>query len=481
MVHMLAKNPKSRVLTGILATLLALTGITVTMSPAQAVGIGIEDGAGSDGTGVGGGGGNSGGNTGGGGGGNSGGGGYVDPYAPYWQTTWGGNPYCANKIGVGASIGVSLQFQKQTLASFDLPAGGGWIDTGTYVAGYGNIWERTIYTGNQQCHYPPRYELVTQQCILSTTATITQKRPSVVSLGTKTNMSGYTLGNPSPDACKNSKSNAGINTSINRYSLVEAVAVSKAVNQTFKIYTEADPRTGSIPAPELQGQGIPFNLSPKTASISVSCKGVSNPANYALSDFTDNLCNPANNPGSSTYQCNVSPVVYNMANSGASADMKSFPNNSVQFMASQMGNPGVDMVFKQTVSGKGITVNQNGFKTSYSTNIPFTEMDIKSTSGSVTNKNVLTGKKQASANFAGQKNNVNVVYNGATDPDQNMKLTQTLEWSGTRAVSMPTIDSIDPISGKINISYKTVNVPTSGKCSSTADVQVLRAIGDNIS
>jgi hypothetical protein len=414
-------------------------------------------------------------------------------FAKKWITTWGYSGKCGSSA-YGASIGVKDEWVNEHATS-DMyadpanawPPGAGWVKGSS--TGLGGYWFfRTIPTGSYECIWPPSYALVTAECIISTTANIREVRPNNILIDSRTVYSGYSFGSSDREACADSKTRISLNANITRYSIVEAFAVSSAAKVTFKVYTSADPRTGSKPATEFIGALGPYNLTPKTDSLSISCRNVSRPADYSLTDFTDNLCNPSTfNP---SYQCNASPVLFDSSPAGsATPTMNSFPGNSIQYVKQQTANSGKQIVFNQNPSGAGITVNS--YKTQFTRSADSTpwkaslgnsnnlvELDAVSPTGSLS-KNILTDGT-SSPWYSTKTNTTKFIAYDASDNGKPTRISQILEWIGTRSVTSATITGMNPLTGALETAATTINVPTSGMCTQTAAIDMVRTIGDKV-
>lgn len=412
-----------------------------------------------------------------------------------WKTVWGsGVDVRCGTSAYGDSLGIKVQMAEQWMTAETAPYSGfPWNRAGIAFDAPepepdSYWWTRTIPTGSYECIWPPAFQYVSAECIISTSANIQEVRPGNIVLDSRTVYSGYTLGSTDRNACTQSKSSIALNANITRYSIVEARAVSQAARVTFKVYTQAHPQTGVVPATEVVGIIGPYNLTPKTASLSVSCRSVSNPADYSLTDFTDNMCNPSTwNP---SYQCNANPVLFDTSGAGStSPTMNSFPGNSVQFVKQQTANNGKQITFSQNPGGAGITVNSyktrfdrsadsTPWDSSLSASKNLVELDAVNPGGSVS-ENIL--KNGTSSGWLSSKiNDTKFIAYGASDNGSPTKISQILEWTGTRVVNSATITGINPLTGAINTAATTTTVPTSGMCTQTATIDMVRTIGDTV-
>lgn len=397
-----------------------------------------------------------------------------------WIYAWGTSGGCAADANGEASIGVAhhIKWEEQTTANADTPpAGSGW-DFIAYFPGYGAYWTRMLSLSDLICLYKPQNSSVSDpiQCVLSTTATIDRVRPTAARLGTGYATSGYTVGSEDLQACKNSQSSVNIDANVNEYSIVEAQAVSKAVWTTWRTYPGTDPRTGSAFTPTLVSTSGVFDVNPQRDSLSISCSGISHPADYSIGDFTDEPCSPQKSMTPS-YVCNASPILFDLkAAWEKDEELRTSPNDSVDYVVNEIGNPGRKLVFDQNPSGSGITIDS--YQTHYTTNTEYTTLDLLRQH--YTQEDVLSGKKLKSAVFAGKENTVQMQFQGALNSDAPVKLSQVLKWSGTRVVPSAGSFQVNPITGQISYAGTTTTVPTSGTCENTATIGIMRAIGDNI-
>lgn len=400
-----------------------------------------------------------------------------------WLYVWGASGACALDANGEANIGVTHHIKREERYTDGVgspPPGSGWTYLGYYPndGGSGAYWTRTLSLSGVICVYKPQNSVVSDpiQCILSTTATIDRVRPTTARLGTGYSTSGYTVGSQDLQACKDSQSSVFIDAKVNEYSIVEAQAVSKAVWTTWRTYPGTDPRTGSAFTPTLVDTSGVFDVNPQRDSLSIACWGKSHPADYSIGDFTDEPCSPhrSNNPST---QCNVSPVLFDLKASWEKEEkMRSVPADSAEYIVNDIGNPGRKIVFDQNPTGQGITINS--YRTQYTTNTNYTTLDLLRQNS--TQEDVLVDKKLKSAWFSGKQNAVQLQFQGALNRDAPMKLSQTLEWTGTREVSSAGSFTVHPITGQMGYADTTAVVPTSGSCISTATIGIMRPIGDSI-
>lgn len=507
---MLRTNPFDsplRFLGTVLAGFFLIAGFSLaSAAPSHAdLSVGIEDGAGTGGNPV----------TGNppttpsvpapGGGGGGGGGGSSLPAGGFWVYTWGPNSICGSKPDAGPSIGYRTMWiteEKVTPSQDQPPAGAGWHFS-SYFPGYGAYWNRTTPSPRMDCIFPPTYNLMNNECILDTSASFAEVRPQPQVLASRTASSGYAAGTPDPAACAASRTHVALNANIVRYSYVEGIAVSRAVTHTFKVYLEADPRTGSVPATEIVGTVGPYNLPAKRNSASLTCKGPRVPGDANERDFTENSCY-SESSFSSSYKCYPSPILFDKrATWEWNEEMGTNPNNAITYNTSDFfipkesgwsllkrkDNAGRKITFNQNPSGPGITINS--YSTLFerdATSTPFAsvgggdplaEIDVFLSNGQ---KRIdqLQGSGLKTASYSGKANSVKLMLMGASSQNAPTKITQVLKWVGTRKVQTIRITGLNPVSGDIQYVLSTTDVPTSGECRSTASVESIRAIGDTI-
>jgi hypothetical protein len=478
----------ARLLTSVAVGFMLVAGLSLAQAePSHAdLSVGIEDGAGTGGSPI------SGNDNitpslpapGGGGG---GGGGSSMPAGSFWVYSWGANSACSPKANAGPAIGIRVLWitQEATTPSRDQqPAGGGWRFS-AYFPGYGAHWTRVTPSPQMNCIYPPTYKLVTQECVLGTNARFDEIRPSPDLLAQGSGSSGYNQGNPDPARCAASRSHVALGANIIRYSYVEGTAVSQAVTHTFKIYLEADPRTGAVPATEIVGTVGPYNLPAKRNSASITCKGSSIPGDDKERDFTEASCSKEKT-SSPSYVCNANPVLYDVASVGEKERMQSFPGDVFDpYSTWESGNPGRKIMFNQNPSGEGITVNS--FSTSYevtsTTPGQYFQLGLVGSNGKIDKEDILVKQdaevgtySTGDATYQGKRDTVNIIVNGVSTDNGSLSITQILKWSGTKRVQTIHVTGLNPITGDITYTLGTADVPTSGVCRSTAQIGVIHAI-----
>jgi hypothetical protein len=400
-----------------------------------------------------------------------------------WIYVWGQSGTCALDANGEANIGVAHHIKREeayTNGVDQVPPGSGWTYLGYYPddGGNGAYWTRLLSLSGVICVYKPQNSAVSDpiQCVLSTTATIDRVRPTTARLGTGYATSGYTVGSQDLQACRNSQSSVFIDTNVNEYSIVEAQASSKAVWTTWRTYPGTDPRTGAAFAPTLVYTSGVMDINPQRDSLSIACWGKSHPADYSIGDFTDEPCSPHRSTNPST-QCNASPILFDLRPVWEKdEDMRSVPADSMEYVVNAIGNPGRKLLFNQNPSGAGVTINS--YRTQYTTNTNYTTLDLLRQNS--TQEDVLVDKKVKTAWFSGKQNAVQLQFQGALNRDEPMKLSQILEWSGTREVSSAGGITVHPITGQMGYADTTATVPTSGSCISTATIGIMRPIGDII-
>jgi hypothetical protein len=423
----------------------------------------------------------------GGGGGGGGGGAPAMPAGSFWVYSWGGNSACSPKANAGPAIGIRVLWitQEATTPSRDQPpVGEGWRFS-AYFPGYGAHWTRVTPSPQMNCIYPPTYKLITQECILSTYAKWSEVRPTPGPLAEKTVSSGYSPGSRDPGACAASRSHVALNVDIVRYSYVEGIAVSKAVTNTFKVFLEADPRTGAVPATQIVATVGPYNLPAKYKSVSITCKGVSIPGDSSERNFDETNCSSEKTTNPS-FVCNADPILFDVAGFGEKERLSSFPNNKFDPDNSwEAGNPGRKIIFNQNPSGANLTVTSlnTSYKIMSNQEKQYFNLSFYNKNGVVNDKDIITKTElgvgtyySPKGGYPGKQNMVNLVVNGVSDQDGTLSLTQVLSWAGKKTVQTLHINGQNPISGDPTYTLRNAQVATAGTCSSTAVRGVIHAV-----
>lgn len=350
------------------------------------------------------------------------------------------------------------------------------------------FFQRTVFL-QRNCLYPPRVYMTTAQCIISSSASISLVRSATTSIPRVIKQasasSGYTQGSMDYNSCINSSASVDPRASLTEYGYYTATAVSQAQTALVEVAYTANDVTGVIPPPKIVSLSPVYNLTPVSTSGSLQCFRPFYTPGDINANFTETPCSNQNNPGASSYTCVQGQPKFDAGSGLPYETMTPFPSgNTIQRMRD--GNP-MHILFSQEPVGDSITVNKNGYSTSFTRDAASTPWDAGAgpQDNLFTLRNTKTGHSMFN-NFSGTTSPassgiVNDVWASAIQAGSNglpTKVSQVLQWSGTRTINSVEITSIDVLTGKFTYTTTQVEVPTTGTCKQTVDINYVRAMGD---
>lgn len=390
---------------------------------------------------------------------------------------------------LGADYIFDTQWASTTGGPKDYPNGSpSWIyqystPNGTY------FFQRTVFL-HRNCLYPPRTYFTTAQCIISSTATINLLRSANFSgvrvIKQASASSGYTQGSTDYSACVNSNARVDPRATLTEYGYYTATAVSKAQTALVEVAYTPNDVTGVIPAPKIVSLSGVYNLTPVSTSGSLECSGFFTPGSKNA-DFTETPCSDQNKTsGGASYQCVQGQPLFDSTVGAGSENLIPFPaSNSIQGLKD--GNP-KHIVFSQKPVGASITVNSyDTFFTRDASSTPWKSgvgpqgnlFTLNTKKTGINGHNIFNNTDGTKSPFtSGQANDVWATSIEAGSSSAPTKLTQVLQWKGTKTVNSVEITSIDVLSGKFTYTTKTIQVPTTGQCKQTVAINYVRTTGD---
>lgn len=332
------------------------------------------------------------------------------------------------------------------------------------------LYWREAYV-SKKCLYPSRIKITQMKCSIQYSVAVDKLLPNSKRLGKATRNTGYKENSKNYAACKSSKGSVSIALPVTEYGYYSVKTWQRAQNVTVETAITKDEVTGKKAKPKIIAVSPAFNTAPKQGMTgSLDCKaGWRSPGVKASKYWTDDNCQ---GDISSSYVCQAPSV---------KVDGRAVKENDfIQLMRD--GKP-KSVVWNQVIKGNNVKVKSQRsqiqrtgspwVKTSNSNRYVF---DLsKSKNGSPMN---LGSAGKATSWSNGKLNTVWARGYTASNPGSKTKLSQRIEWKGTKKVRSVSITSINPNTGKISTTPKTVTVPTSGSCSQSVNIEYLRTIGD---
>jgi hypothetical protein len=350
------------------------------------------------------------------------------------------------------------------------------------------FFQRTVFL-QRNCLYPPRTYFTTVQCIISSSASInlvrsaTSSTPRVIKQATAS--SGYTQGSMDYNSCVNSSASVDPRASLTEYGYYTATAVSQAQTALVEAAYTPDDVTGITPAPKIVSLSPVYNLTPVSTSGSLQCFRPFYTPGDISADFTETPCSNQNNPGGASYECVQEQPLFD-STVGAHETLTPFPaNNTIQGLRD--GNP-QHIVFSQKPVGASITVNSyDTYFTRDASSTPWragagpqdNDFALNTAKTGINGHSILINNDGTKSAFkSGEVRDVWATSIQAGSQGFPTKLSQVLQWTGTRTISSVEVTSIDVRTGQFNFTTKQVQVPTTGQCKQTVAINYVRSIGD---
>lgn len=357
--------------------------------------------------------------------------------------------------------------------------GAGWISAGSAPNGT-YYWEKTTLI-SVACKYPPRVYYSTIMCSISQTVQANQVAPSRKVLATRTTGTGYAENAGSLNSCYGAYGNVFLNQPITEYGYYDIYTWQRMQAVRVEIAYTPNEVTGVLPAPKIVSRSAAYNTSPFLAqTASLDCQNGFLTPGKSRTDWTETPCNKIANP---TYTCAPQPIQFDVAD-GTAVSMRATGNGFIQLMRDGKARKAV---FDQRPSGATVTVNAGRYKTTFHRAADSTpwkssalfNKNLFDLSATATGTSILSQENGTkSPTYSGKKNDVWFTAIDASDASKPTKVTQQLNWAGTRTIRSGTIISINANTGAISWAPRTVTVPTSGVCNQTASVEYVRSIGD---
>lgn len=374
-----------------------------------------------------------------------------------------------------------------------------------YTPGYGYLYSTEVLLGHS-CLYPPMTYLTTHTCYISSTSTVSMLKPAGGNFKpvTRTNTSGYSQGSMDYNACMNSNSEVELGVAISEKGFYTSKAYSLAQIATIEVAYTPDGITGQIPAPKIVGLSGVFQTAPKNATGSLHCLYGWESEGVDHGDWTETPCSSQNSTNPS-YVCSSDAVLYNGYNFGKTPEVQSMRDGSDN-----------KLEFNQSIKGDSINVekewttfNRSADSSPWSSTLKennnLVQLDVLTRNGTRLTKQFADhqglNRGLQSAKYDGILNTAFLLGFQASDKtpligkngievkdskgepvwiDQPTKITQVVDWAGTRTMQSAIITSIDTRNGVMKATPITVTVPTTGTCSQTASITFIRAIGDTV-
>lgn len=332
------------------------------------------------------------------------------------------------------------------------------------------------------CKYPPRVYYTTVRCSISQSVEAFQVAPNRKTLsGPLTTGTGYAENAGSLAACNNAYGNVYMNKSITEYGFYDIYTWQRMQAVRVEVAYTPNEVTGVTPAPKIISRSPAYNTSRfRAQTASLDCEYGFRSPGVSRSDWTETPCQTIGRP---TYVCVQQPIQFD-AGEGSTTTMRASTSGSIQFLRDGKARK---TVFNQTPQGSGISINTSRYKTTF----------FRAEDSTPWNSSALYNKNQfdLSLNATGQsilsnsKGTSSPTYNGKVDntwftgiqsseSGKPTKITQRVNWAGSRTIRSGTITSINANTGAVSWSPINVTVPTSGICNQVASVDYIRPIGD---
>lgn len=358
---------------------------------------------------------------------------------------------------------------------------GGWTSAGRAPNGT-YFWERTALLSTA-CKYPPRVYYTTVMCSISQTVQANMVAPANKVLATRTTNTGYAENSGSLNSCYGAYGNVYLNQPITEYGFYNIYTWQRMQAVQVEVAYTANEVTGVMPAPRIVSRSAAYNTLPYLAqTASLDCQNGFRTPGINRSDWTETPCQNIANP---SYICVRNPINFDVGD-GATKTMLPSASGFMQLMRDGKSRA---VVFNQRPQGASISVNAGRYQTTFFRSADSTPWN----DGAMWNNNLYklsltekgtnalsqdNGKK--SNTMPGRVNNTWMTAIQASDNGKSTKITQRLNWAGTRTIQSGTITMINANTGAVSWAPRTVNVPTSGICDQTATVEYIRAVGDAV-
>lgn len=333
----------------------------------------------------------------------------------------------------------------------------------------------------ERCLYPPRSTFVTVTCSIRYYVEAQMVAPQARSVGQASAGTGYAEGSYNYSACYNSKGYANLAQPLKEYGFYNVNVWQRAASARVEVFTSPNEVTGVTPAPRIVSLSPAYTTSKRvTSTASIDCQNGFLTPGRMRADWSETPCQTTTNP---TYTCQPQPILFDGAD-GTSERMMSFAGNSTQFMRDGKVRK---VVFNQ--SPVGATIKVNSYRTKFLRSAGSTPWDTSKMynknlfelSLTKTSKSILSEGQGTSSPW--EKGKVNTVFAtgyAAGSVGAPTKITQQLEWTGTRTIRSGTITSINPNTGGVSYAPTMLTVPTVGLCAQTGTMEYIRAIGDAV-
>lgn len=374
----------------------------------------------------------------------------------------------------------------------DIPPAVGWEYQG-YYPGYGHQWKFMKKVGFR-CLYPPRTQLVTQRCIISTTAVVEMIVPTRKTLASKTSPSGFAENSGDWDACVTARSFADAEVSITEQGFYHATVKNRVQNVVYELSLTADDVTGEMPGPRKVSASPAYDTTPTaiTGSLHCSTKWVSPAVQRADYNDTSSCQKTPDNPNG-VFQCSLNDVPkINGYDARPKYDPVTKKNHYMQILGNGEGNK---VTFNQRISGDNLTVTSINTQFSLSADSsPFimegkfaTPNELLTELYRGPNDNAYQNIMGVNRNTPIQPGKVDEVYLAShtesamhliSDDVKALKLSQSLIWEGILRWESVKVVGLEP--GKFVTVPVIVETKVPGVCTDTAGTTALRPHGDAI-
>lgn len=362
-----------------------------------------------------------------------------------------------------------------------VPNSGGWKLIGVLPSGIqghplGHIWSSPELIG-WDCKWSPQYIDRPDTCHVSFEVSLRKTAPNSKVVGGATRGTGYTPGSSNLSACRNSSANVSASVDVKEYGFYRTYTRQKYQRVVVRYYLTADGATGAKPADRIVGwDGVRTSAWYEGMNASLDCKnGWKNPGVSQPQYWTDANCM---NLAGNFPQCTTPNPTINISENGRGSSKKSAKSTV------QLDNDGVSraLTFNQRVTGSGVKVNSYSTKFTRSGSPWYNHLDkgknlveLESSQNGAT----IMQTHNSSKKFSGNRDTIWVSGYSASGPGASMKVSQVLDWTGTRKMTSVRVTGFNPATGAIITKPISVNVPTSGACTQTASLQFLRSVGDS--
>ncbi len=414
-----------------------------------------------------------------------------------------GNPNLVVEWYVGASCGSKVIDGKtyygtprQFYAITKVLMGNSTVDDSEHPPNYGKdwyifdinsagqiTWIGKVAKGPQECIYPTvNITRADQTCSIYAQIQVRMTSPKRKDEPVVTAYTPYREGSKDWNSCASSRSRAFVastSKAITEYGYYELHGKERYVNMNKKITSVTNPVTGAVTRTEEITLGTPYT--PRgwhlINTLSMDCKNGARTPGVMQNDWTEAPCQGTGSGKS--HVCKADPIQYDTSD-GTGTSMTSVGTKKIQFLRDGKARK---MVFNQSIVGPTVTVNS--YKTKFLRSSDSTPWD----SSKAYNKNLFSLTKDGSTNnilnagngtssptYSGRANTVFAQGYYASEQNAPTKITQQINWTGTRTIQSVKIDGMSS-NGQIMLSKITVKVPTSGVCTNTGTIDYVRAIG----